>query len=73
MVVTATDRGTPALSSTVDVRLSIVDRTYRAPVWERRVYGPVTISEDTSVGRTVYSVKARFVDTLRVGTLKDLS
>lgn len=61
LVVTATDRGFPRLSSRVGVKLSVVDRTYHEPIWDEPVYGPIRIPEDTSVGQTVYSVKARFV------------
>lgn len=63
VVVVASDRGTPPLSSEVLVQMSIVDRANRPPVWDQRVYGPITIPENISVGQTVYSVKARFVDT----------
>ncbi|XP_018016523.1 neural-cadherin isoform X4 [Hyalella azteca] len=58
IVVVARDRGTPSLSSEVLVQLSIVDRANRPPVWDQRVYGPINIPENISVGRTVYSIKA---------------
>lgn len=61
VVVVASDRGTPSLSSEVLVQMSIVDRANRPPVWDQRVYGPVTVPENISVGQTVYSIKARFV------------
>ena len=62
--VVASDRGFPPLSSEVEVELSIVDRNYRAPVWDQRVYGPVTVTENVSVGKTIHSIKARFVFSL---------
>lgn len=61
MVVLATDLGHPPLTSEVLVRLSIVDRANRPPVWDQRVYDPITIPENSSVGQTVYSIKARLV------------
>ena len=59
--VVARDKGRPGLSSSVLVELNVVDRANRPPVWDQPVYGPINILEDTSVGHTVYSVKARFV------------
>lgn len=61
MVVTATDQGQTPLTSEVLVRLSIVDRANRPPVWDQRVYEPKRIPENISVGQNVYSIKARLV------------
>ncbi|KAK8735113.1 hypothetical protein OTU49_005498, partial [Cherax quadricarinatus] len=58
VIVTATDQGQTPLTSEVLVRLSIVDRANRPPVWDQRVYEPKRISENISVGQTVYSIKA---------------
>lgn len=59
--VVATDKGSPPLSSAVLVDLKVVDRANRPPIWDQRVYGPINILENTSVGHTIFSVKARFV------------
>lgn len=57
----ATDQGHPPLTSEVLVRLSIVDRANRPPVWDEAVYERKKIRENISVGQTVYSIKARLV------------
>jgi len=61
----AEDRGTPPLSRTVEVEIDVVDRSNKPPVWDQRIYGPIYVKENTPVGETVTSVKAR----LRSSTL----
>lgn len=55
----AEDRGTPPLSRTVEVEIDVVDRSNKPPVWDQRIYGPIYVKENTAVGETVTSVKAR--------------
>lgn len=57
----AEDRGTPPLSRTVEVEIDVVDRSNKPPVWDQRIYGPIYVKENTAVGETVTSVKARSV------------
>ncbi len=33
--------------------------THKPPVWDQRIYGPIYMKENTAVGETVMSVKAR--------------
>lgn len=61
MVVTATDQGQTPLTSEVLVHLNIVDRANRPPVWDETKYEPKRITENISVGQTIYSIKARLV------------
>jgi len=57
----AEDKGTPPLSRTVEVEIDVVDRSNKPPVWDQRIYGPIYVKENTAVGETVTSVKARSV------------
>ena len=49
------------LSRTVEVQIDVVDRSNKPPVWDNAVYGPIYVKENTAVGQTVTSVKARCV------------
>ena len=57
----AEDRGDTVLSRTVEVQIDVVDRSNKPPVWDRPVYGPIYVKENTAIGQTVTSVKARSV------------
>ena len=57
----AEDRGDTVLSRTVEVQIDVVDRSNKPPVWDNAVYGPIYVKENTAVGQTVTSVKARCV------------
>jgi hypothetical protein len=39
----------------------VVDRSNKPPVWDQSVYGPIYVKENTAVGETVTTVKARSV------------
>jgi hypothetical protein len=43
----------------VEVEIDVVDRSNKPPVWDQRIYGPIYVKENTAVGETVTSVKAR--------------
>ena len=49
------------MSRTVEVQIDVVDRSNKPPVWDRPVYGPIYVKENTAIGQTVTSVKARSV------------
>ncbi|KAK3923644.1 Neural-cadherin [Frankliniella fusca] len=55
---TATDKGYPPLTRTVEVQIEVVDRANNPPIWDHVQYGPVFIKENTAVGAKVISVKA---------------
>ena len=57
----AEDRGLPMLSRTVEVQIDVVDRSNKPPVWDQTIYGPIYVKENTAVGETVTTVKARSV------------
>ena len=57
----AEDRGSSPLSRTVEVQIDVVDRSNKPPVWDQTVYGPIYVKENTAVGESVTSVKARSV------------
>ena len=61
MEATATDKGYPPLTRTVEVQIEVVDRANNPPIWDHVQYGPVFIKENTAVGAKVISVKARSV------------
>ena len=58
----AEDRGSSPLSRTVEVQIDVVDRSNKPPVWDQRVYGPIYVKENTAIGETVTTVKARSED-----------
>ncbi|XP_015602417.1 neural-cadherin isoform X3 [Cephus cinctus] len=58
LTVRASDRGTPPLYAEVDVELDVVDRNNKPPLWDEKVYGPIHIKENVTVGTVVTSVKA---------------
>ncbi len=39
----------------------MVDRSNKPPVWDQTIYGPIYVKENTAVGETVTTVKARSV------------
>ena len=43
------------------MQIDVVDRSNKPPVWDNAVYGPIYVKENTAVGQTVTSVKARCV------------
>ena len=49
------------LSRTVEVQIDVVDRSNKPPVWDQTIYGPIYVKENTAVGETVTTVKARSV------------
>ncbi len=55
----AEDRGASPLSRTVEVQIDVVDRSNKPPVWDQTVYGPIYVKENTAIGETVTTVKAR--------------
>lgn len=55
--VVATDKGTPALSTTVTVNVRVLDVNDNSPVFSRSSY-TVDVSEDATVGTQVLEVKA---------------
>ncbi len=57
----AEDMGASPLSRTVEVQIDVVDRSNKPPVWDQVVYGPIYVKENTAVGQTVTTVKARSV------------
>ncbi len=57
----AEDMGASPLSRTVEVQIDVVDRSNKPPVWDQVVYGPIYVKENTAVGETVTTVKARSV------------
>merc|ERR1719361_1834768 len=54
----AEDRGDTVLSRTVEVQIDVVDRSNKPPVWDRPVYGPIYVKENTAIGQTVTTVRA---------------
>ncbi|XP_074466224.1 protocadherin-16 [Sebastes fasciatus] len=61
LVVVATDRGTPALSSTVTVEVKVLDVNDNNPVFSRSSYA-VEVSEDAAEGTQVLEVSATDAD-----------
>ncbi|QQP57284.1 Uncharacterized protein FKW44_002211 [Caligus rogercresseyi] len=55
----AEDRGESSRSRKVEVQIDVVDRSNKPPVWDQRVYGPIYVKENTAIGETVTTVKAR--------------
>jgi hypothetical protein len=55
----AEDRGSNPLSRTVEVEIDVVDRSNKPPVWDQTIYGPIYVKENTAVGVTVTTIKAR--------------
>jgi len=51
--------GASPLSRTVEVQIDVVDRSNKPPVWDQVVYGPIYVKENTAIGETVTTVKAR--------------
>ena len=45
----------------MEVQIDVVDRSNKPPVWDQTVYGPIYVKENTAVGESVTSVKARSV------------
>ncbi|XP_014664051.1 PREDICTED: neural-cadherin-like [Priapulus caudatus] len=59
-IAVATDKGVPARSSNVKIRIVITDRTgSNPPQWVGAPYPPVFISENIPVGSEVATIKAR--------------
>ncbi len=58
--------GASPLSRTVEVQIDVVDRSNKPPVWDQVVYGPIYVKENTAVGQTVTTVKARSVFSFHV-------
>ena len=57
----AEDRGSNPLSRTVEVQVEVVDRSNKPPVWDDldRISRAVYVKENTAVGETVTTVRAR--------------
>lgn len=57
----AEDRGSNPLSRTVEVQVEVVDRSNKPPVWDdlERISRAVYVKENTAVGETVTTVRAR--------------
>ena len=45
----------------MEVQIDVVDRSNKPPVWDQTVYGPIYVKENTAIGETVTTVKARSV------------
>jgi len=58
LVVVASDRGTPPLTSTTSVRVSVVRTMPRPPRWTHMPRGSVEVGADAAVGTLIGSVKA---------------
>ena len=65
----AEDRGSPSLSRTVEVQVEVVDRSNKPPVWDNleRISRAVYVKENTAVGETVTTVRARSANPLFFG------
>ncbi|ALC40622.1 stan [Drosophila busckii] len=71
LTVTATDNGTPALSDTTDVEISITDVNDNAPTFKSPLY-QASILEDALVGTSVIQVAASDTDIGLNGRIKYL-
>ncbi|KAK8742193.1 hypothetical protein OTU49_002167, partial [Cherax quadricarinatus] len=61
LTVTARDNGTPALSDTTDVEITVVDVNDNAPVFSEASYR-ASVPEDASVGASIIQIKASDAD-----------
>ena len=63
----AEDRGSNPLSRTVEVQVEVVDRSNKPPVWDdlERISRAVYVKENTAVGETVTTVRARSIFLLK--------
>lgn len=69
LTVTARDNGTPALSDTTDVEITVVDVNDNAPVFSEPSYR-ASVPEDATIGTSVIQVKASDADAGRNGRVR---
>ena len=69
----AEDRGSNPLSRTVEVQVEVVDRSNKPPVWDDldRISRAVYVKENTAVGETVTTVRARS-EKIKKGSVKQI-